>query len=317
MPGFCVLGSGSSGNCSAIRAPDPSPAAPPGRFHLVLIDLGLGPRTLAKRLEHAGTTLAEVGAVCVTHFDHDHFRPHWPNLLADLGVAVHCHRWHAPKLAKMPGGDRLASLGLIRTFDDKPFHPLAELPGLRAVPIACQHDRQGVSAFRFDLAPPASRPSQRLRLGYATDLGHVPPALLDAFTQGPPLDLLAIEANYDVRMTMNSPRPSFVNRRNLSDSGHLSNQQSFDAVRAVLDRAAAGPHRVVLLHRSQQCNHPVKLRRVFHEEPRLRRRVVLAEPRTRTAWLRAGARTTPPQPGLFTRAVHAQTGRAEPTHAIR
>ena len=278
-----MFGSGSSGNCSAVRVPstDFRQPAPP---RLVLIDLGLGPRTLARRLEDAGHSLADVAAVCVTHFDQDHFRPAWPKLLADLGVAVHCHRWHAPKLAKLPHAGRLFDLGLVRTFDDEPFAPLADVPALSALPIACQHDRQGVSAFRFDLAPPGGRPEHRLRLGYATDLGHVPAALLRAFADGPRLNLLAIEANYDHHMTIHSARPSFVNRRNLSDSGHLSNEQSLEAVRQILDRAAAPPDRVVLLHRSQQCNHPTKVRRVFHMEPRLHGRLTLAEPRKRTAW---------------------------------
>ncbi|MEO0588420.1 MAG: MBL fold metallo-hydrolase, partial [Planctomycetota bacterium] len=140
----------------------------------------------------------------------------------------------------------------------------------------CQHDRQGTIAFRVD------DPAAQAAVAHATDLGHVPAPLIRLFAG---VGLLSIEANYDEHMTIHSARPSFVNRRNLSDSGHLSNEQAFDAVAAIAARCpAGGPQRVLLLHRSSQCNHPTKLRRVFEQNPRLARRTTLTDPRRRTRW---------------------------------
>ena len=93
------------------------------------------------------------------------------------------------------------------------------------------------------------------------------------------VDLLAIESNYDEHMTRTSARPAFVNRRNLSDSGHLSNDQCLAAVRAIGELSPHGnPRRVVLLHRSDQCNHPTKVHRCFAQEPALLRRVSQTQP---------------------------------------
>ena len=180
--------------------------------------------------------------------------------------------------------------GLIRAFDDAAFHPVDELPVI-ANPIRLQHDRQGTIGYRMSVGASclAAKRSGALpveplaSLGYATDLGHAPPALIQHFAG---VDILCIEANYDVNMTVNSPRPSFVNRRNLSDSGHLSNEQAFDAACRIADASPHGnPRSVVLLHRSSQCNHPMKLRRVFERDPVLARRIVLSEQRRRTRWV--------------------------------
>jgi phosphoribosyl 1,2-cyclic phosphodiesterase len=268
----CVLGSGSGGNATVVRF---------GTRGL-LIDAGLGPRTTAARLARASLTLSDLHAVCLTHLDTDHFRKTWVNVLRDLAIPLHLHRWHLPELSRVQGGQTLIDAGLVRAFEDAGFAPFDD-DAVAARVLRLQHDRQGTIGYRFDFAGGA-----RGSLGYATDLGHVPEALLDRFAG---VDVLCLEANYDEHMTMNSPRPSFVNRRNLSDSGHLSNEQAFAAVREI---DARSPHRcprhIVLMHRSSQCNHPTKLRRVFEAAPSIMRRVTLAEQRTRTRWLHAQPR---------------------------
>ena len=60
---LCVLASGSSGNCSMVRA----------AAGVVLIDAGIGPRTVAKRMIGSGVSLRDVRAICLTHLDSDHF----------------------------------------------------------------------------------------------------------------------------------------------------------------------------------------------------------------------------------------------------
>ena len=310
---LCVLGSGSGGNCSVLRH-----RGPDGTARHLLIDAGFGPRTTAHRLAQVGLTLADLSGVCVTHFDQDHFRRSWCRMLVTLGVPLFCHRWHLPDLARFKHGPTLLDAGLVKPFDDTPFTPL---PGLTARPLRVQHDRQGTIAYRFDnersdIIPPRSKqtslelelgrehressasasasgsgsgspsadryPGGALSLGYATDLGHAPAAFLLHMAG---VDLLAIESNYDEHMTKTSARPAFVNRRNLSDSGHLSNDQCLAAVRAIGELSPHGnPRRVVLLHRSDQCNHPTKVHRCFAQEPGLLRRVSQTQQRRRSRW---------------------------------
>ncbi|MEX0655665.1 MAG: MBL fold metallo-hydrolase [Phycisphaeraceae bacterium] len=285
---LCVLGSGSGGNCTVVHFP--------ASAHTLLLDLGFGPRTTERRLAQVGLTLDDIDAVCLTHLDQDHFRRSWPNRLIKHRIPLHLHHWHRPDLHALQGGEALEDAGLVHLFHNDPFppqlrsgqgtdgsgqalpSPQSPTPTPQRIIIhtaRCQHDRQGTIAYRID-APLGS-------LGYATDLGHVPPSVIQHLAG---VDLLAIESNYDEQMTIHSPRPSFVNRRNMSDSGHLSNEQAYDAVQRI---AAASPHgnprHVVLLHRSSQCNHPMKVRRVFERSAPLARRVLLTEQRRRTRWI--------------------------------
>lgn len=238
------------------------------------MDAGFGPRTVANRLYQAGVTLAEVKAICLTHLDTDHFRPTWPKIACDLGIPIHLHRWHLPDLRRVPFADRLEAARLVRPFDDEDVLPI--LPDLTARTVRLQHDRQGTIGFRL-----TGRCG--LSVGYATDMGHAPRELIERFAG---VDILCIESNYDQHMTIHSSRPSFVIRRNLSDSGHLSNEQAFEAVCAIRDASCApNPRRVLLLHRSGQCNHPTKVRRVFERDRQLGRRVLQTEQRKRTRWI--------------------------------
>jgi len=272
--GLCVLGSGSGGNVTLLTC-TPAPGVRPSA---ILIDAGLGPRTTAQRLHRAGLTLAELSGVCVTHFDTDHFRSSWMKPMAELGLPLFCHRWHLEDLRKVRNNQQLETAGLVRPFKEHTAFRVA--PHITADAIRLQHDRQGTSGFRFTLACGTS-------VGFATDLGHATEALCRHVAG---VDVLCIESNYDEGMTKRSSRPSFVNRRNLSDSGHLSNEQALAAVRRVNELSGAGnPRKVVLLHRSSDCNHPTKVRRCFGRDPALRRRVVLTEQRRSSAWVRLRA----------------------------
>ena len=259
---LCVLGSGSGGNSTVIKF---------GK-NAMLVDAGFGPRTTDKRLCQAGLSLKDLAAICVTHLDQDHFRKTWTNTIMKFGIPVFLHRWHFPELMRLPGGAELRDAGLAHSFDSDPFEPV---PAITTTTIRLQHDRQGTIGFRFD-TPAGS-------IGYATDLGHAPSTLIQHMAG---VDLLCLECNYDEHMTRTSSRPSWVNRRNMSDSGHLSNEQSFEAVRMIADASPIGlPKDVVLLHRSSQCNHPMKVRRVFERAPDLVDRVTQTDQRRRTRWL--------------------------------
>ena len=123
----CVLGSGSGGNCTVVRIGD----------RAVLIDCGFGPATTARRLRAAEFDLANVKAVCLTHLDQDHFRPHWIRTLAGWSIAVYLHRWYLDDFLKLDGAAAMAERGLVRAFDDGGFEPL---DGVRATPIHLAHD---------------------------------------------------------------------------------------------------------------------------------------------------------------------------------
>ena len=269
---FCILASGSSGNCSVLRTP----------AGVVLIDAGIGPRTTAKRMDGTGVTIRDVRAICLTHLDSDHFRTTWLGTLLNHGIKVHCHRTRATDVLDML--DHESAQDLVVSFREE-FEPIDGLR-VRAVPLA--HDATGSHGFVFE--------GFGCRIGYATDLGRVPPDLIEHFAA---LDLLALESNYDPDMQLASARPWFLKQRIMNGRGHLSNEQAYDAVRRILDRCQRRrrrfPHHIVLLHRSRECNCPKLLRKLFEQDDRIASRLTLAEQFSRTEWLRV--RSAPPLVG--------------------
>lgn len=264
QPGLdmCVLGSGSSGNCTVIRYQNQS----------MLLDAGLGPVTICRRLGQDKSLLEHLQAIVVTHLDQDHFRPSWIKTMVVWRIPLYLHAWHLPQLHRMSQFAALITSGLVREFTQI-FNPV---PNLDFHPIHLRHDSQGTFGYRID--------SDLGSIGFATDLGHVPDELIQKFTN---VDLLALEANYDPQMQQASTRPQRLKHRIMGTAGHLSNEQAFDAIYRIDRRSSVGhPHHVVLLHRSQQCNTEEKVKAVFGQNPALSSRVVLAQQRCRTRWFK-------------------------------
>lgn len=237
---FSVLASGSRGNSTLVRA---------GHAGL-LIDFGLGPRALVARLEGVGAGLGRVGAVVLTHTHGDHAHPSTVRLMAVRKIPLYCHEEHRGALGSRPGFAALDDAGLVRHYDDRPFLTPS---GIRVEPVPLSHDAGPTFGFRIE-----GRPERRARpvaLGYMADTGCWSEAMAEAMTD---VDVLGVEFNHDVTLTLNSGRGQYLIARNLGDRGHLSNAQGAGLVSAVLRRSAPGSVRhVVLLHLSDQCNRPV------------------------------------------------------------
>ena len=275
-PTLRVLGSGSSGNLSVIEIPDRA-----GRDRRILVDLGLGPRTTRRRLEELQLPFepAEIDAVLITHADQDHLRPSWSHTLR-------CHRWkvHAAP-SHHPG---LARLGV----PPARLHPVpdggreAELfPGVRVTTALAPHDDHGTAAFRLTLERDEGDPTV---VGWATDLGRVTPAV-ETLLEG--CDVIAIESNYDPDLQAASPRPPFLKRRITGGHGHLSNEEALQAV-----RRSSRPHPpsgIVLLHLSEDCNHPDLVMDLWRSRcPELAGRVHIAHATSPLGPIALGPRTT-------------------------
>lgn len=263
---MCVLGSGSGGNSTLIQAETNE------RSHNILIDAGFGPRTMANRLRQLKIHYSDLDAICLTHLDQDHFRPNLMRTLLQWQIPVYLHHWHLKDLRTIEGYDALCKADLIREFDSQPFQ-LLESIHIETLHLA--HDRKGTTGYLLKTAAG--------RIGYATDLGHVPNELIERFTG---VDVVAIESNYDPTMQLNSSRPAFLKKRIMGGRGHISNDEAFDAVKRIVDRSGdRSPQHVVLLHRSNQCNEPALVEQVFNQDPGIGRRVVLTHQRRRTKWI--------------------------------
>ena len=236
---FAVLASGSRGNSTLVS----------GRGAGLLIDVGIGPRAIAERLESVGSSWSRISAVVLTHTHSDHVDTATFAELARRDVAFHCHHGHRAELAADPGFQKLEAAGLIRCYDD---HPFLIASGLRLEPIELRHD--GGPTFGFRIEAPLERREPPVCIGYIADTGCWSETIADSLTG---VDLLGVEFNHDPQMQRSSKRPEFLIERNLSDDGHLSNRQGALLLEAVVNRSRdRAPRHVVLLHLSEQCNQP-------------------------------------------------------------
>ena len=93
---FCTLASGSKANATLVEI---------GETRL-LVDNGLGPRILAKRLAEAGVVPQSISAIVVTHEHIDHVK----------GIAQAVAKWHWPVFSTRGTLNGMRDLGLFLSF---------------------------------------------------------------------------------------------------------------------------------------------------------------------------------------------------------
>ena len=246
---FRVLGSGSSGNTTLVE----------GGGTYLLIDAGLGPRETAERLQSLGIDPSSIAAIVLSHEHQDHSKGA-PSLSYKWGVRVAGSRGTYAAggfgAVDIKGWDVL-ELGQPRAFG-----------GLTVTAVPIPHDAAGPVAFVIA--------GDGVSMGHATDFGHVPRALVDAFK---PCDTVVMESNYDAAMLRDGPYPWSLKERILGRLGHLSNDDVADYIVRGLGEAC---RTLVLAHLSRTNNHP-ELARMSAEHALRRRnrtevRLEIAEP---------------------------------------
>jgi len=128
-------------------------------------------------------------------------------------------------------------------------------------PFTIPHDAADPVGFVFS--------SEGVRLGFATDLGYIPPNVREQLRD---LDLLLLESNHDLEMLRDGPYPWSVKQRVLSRVGHLSNDAASEFLAADYDGQATY---IILGHLSENNNLP-ELARVAAERALLGRANLLA-----------------------------------------
>ena len=219
-----ILASGSRGNAALLRSPQSA----------LLIDAGLSHKELGRRLQLVGSSFDEIGAVLVSHAHTDHVRAlKLMSRRADLQLLA-----SRACLDELPLSTR-ARCKLCELHAGQPLR----LDDFNILPVATSHDAAGSLAFRIEIA-------DKLRLGWATDLGVFDDRLLSALSH---CDILGVESNHDSELLQTGPYPWFLKQRVASNRGHLSNDQSASLLGALLHEHL---REVVALHLSAKNNRP-------------------------------------------------------------
>lgn len=219
---FCVLASGSKGNCTYVTD---------GEIAL-LVDIGLSAREIVSRLEQAQIDPATIQAIIFSHDHVDHYR----------GAEVFSKKFPVRLLAN----EGTAS-GIDRAF------PKAKL-GWEIFETASSFDIGHLHIDAFSVPHDASDPvgfiitDGKGKLGIVTDLGQPTPLIINKLSS---CDALVLESNHDYDMLMASNRPWPLKTRIAGRSGHLSNVQATELLQQVLsDRLRL----LLLAHLSEECN---------------------------------------------------------------
>ncbi len=225
---FISFGSGSSGNCYYLST------ATDG----LIIDIGVGLRTLKKHCKDYGVSLQSVHHVLITHdhadhiksvgsFSHDYQVPVYATKLVHKGIEHnYCiQRKIAEELKKTI---QFGESFVVGDFTVKPF----------AVP----HDASENVGYEIT--------AEGITFVIITDAGSVTDEMKAVISQA---DYLIIEANHDVEMLNGGPYPAYLKKRILSASGHLSN---VDCGKAIAENMTEHLRHVWLCHLSEENNHP-------------------------------------------------------------
>lgn len=224
---FISLASGSSGNCYYLGTEN----------YGILIDAGIGIRSIKKGLRDINVTLDSICAVFVTHDHADHIKcvgclgekyniPVYSTRMVHKGINhSYCVTEKLSTCVRyIEKGDTL----LIRDFMISAF----EVP----------HDGTDNIGYCIEI--------DGKTFSFLTDLGHITPTAATYICKA---NYLILETNYDDEMLKMGSYPAYLKERINGPNGHLSNMETADFL---AENHNEGLKYVWLCHLSKDNNHP-------------------------------------------------------------
>ena len=226
---FISFGSGSSGNCYYFSAGSEG----------LLIDAGIGIRTLKKYLHDYNIKLDEIKRILITHDHADHIKA--------VGVLSTDYNMHVYATKEVHNG-------IMRNYCVHKKIPASNTKVIEknvrikvgdffVTPFTVPHDSSDNVGYCIE--------SEGIVFCLMTDAGHVTDEMKKYISMS---DYLVLEANYDEEMLRVGNYPQYLTERIASDRGHLSNK---DCGEALANNATEKLKKVWLCHLSEENNHPV------------------------------------------------------------
>lgn len=227
MVKFFSISSGSNGNCYYI-----------GNEHTsLLIDAGIGPRTVKKRLAEHGIALDSIEFILVTHDHIDHIK--------SLGVIADRYKMPVYATEKLHAAlDRHSCTccrlsGCVR----KTVPGVAsEYKGVKFTPFIVPHDATETVGYFIDF--------YGVKFTFLTDVGSVTE---DVVRYSQMAGIIIFEANYDLDMLLGGSYSADLKVRIMKGYGHLSNEQAASAIKRIYNRNLGT---IFLCHLSENNNTP-------------------------------------------------------------
>lgn len=216
---FCVLASGSKGNCTYIETPT----------NRILVDIGTSSLQIERKLREIGVDPKTIDSIFITHAHTDH--------TAGLAVFSKKYKPNIYITEKMEKETNLKIENLIYLND------FIKIKDLNITPIKTSHDVDDSNGYVFEYNSSS--------LVYITDTGYVNEKYHSLLKNR---NAYVFESNHDVEKLMNNPKyPHHTKIRILSDRGHLSN---IDASYYLCKFIGNRTNYIILAHLSEENNTP-------------------------------------------------------------
>ena len=205
----------------------------------MLIDSGVGIRTIKKYFHEYGLSLSSVNRILITHDHADHIK----------SVGVISNEYDIPVYATLEvHGGMERNYCVPKKVPEKHRQLITrgervKLGDFYVTPFAVPHDSAGNVGYRIE--------AEGVVFCLMTDVGHVTEEMQQYIGEA---NYLVLEANYDREMLLGGSYPQHLKTRIDSLTGHLSNH---DCAEAIANYATAELRHVWLCHLSEENNHPV------------------------------------------------------------
>ena len=226
---FFSLSSGSNGNCYYIG----------NEKTALLIDSGIGPRTVKKRLQDHGVSIESINFILVTHDHIDHIK----------GLGMLAQKYYKPVYAterlhnsldnhpctrcRLQGNVRKTVAGVESVYE-----------GVKFTPFIVPHDATETVGYHIDF--------YGVKFTFLTDVGEVTDDIIKYCKMS---QVVIFESNYDLDMLLEGSYSPELKVRIMQGKGHLSNEQAASAVKRFWH---SGISHLFLCHLSENNNTPAK-----------------------------------------------------------
>jgi phosphoribosyl 1,2-cyclic phosphodiesterase len=218
---ICSLASGSKGNSIFIESASTR----------ILVDAGLSALQIKNRLKSIEIAPESLDAIIITHAHRDHV----------AGIDVLSHQFDIPVYGH---NDTLKNLAYIlrRTKNIIPWKKQFHIKDLTLKPFPVSHDAIPTVGYLIT--------DSRFSMAICTDLGIITREVEEHLTQA---RVVVLESNHDPDMLINGPYPWELKERIASQVGHLSNHDSGNFLKSILNGQI---QKILLAHLSEENNYP-------------------------------------------------------------
>lgn len=224
---FMSLASGSSGNCYYLGYKD----------YGILVDAGIGIRTIRKHLKDAGISIDSILAVFITHDHADHIKA-----VGHLGEKLHIPIYTTKRIHEGINKSYCMTEKLHSSVRYLEKEEPMQLHDFRITSFEVPHDGVDNVGYCIEI-------NDRV-FSFATDLGEITPVAAQYICKA---NYLVLEANYDEEMLKMGPYPVYLKQRISGKNGHLSNSAAADFL---AENITESMQYIWLCHLSKDNNHP-------------------------------------------------------------